>query len=305
MNSTKPVLTVMVGLPGSGKSTLSYRLAQETNTVIFSSDELRKEMFGDTEDQNHNADVFNELHKRIKHCLNNGGNAIYDACNISSKRRRAFLSELKKIDCVKKCVIAATPYEQCLKNNKNRDRQVPEYAIDNMYKHWNTPYWFEGWDDIQVCYWDDERKNPTDWCIEYMPYKQDNPHHVHTLGNHCVEAALYGFRNFGRLVGYAAMIHDNGKPFVKKFENYKGKPDDVAHFYNHENCGAYNTLFFDIDKEILLDVSILVNLHMHPYNWEREQGAKREKLCNKYKKLWGDKLYNDVLALHEADKTAH
>lgn len=55
----------------------------------------------------------------------------------------------------------------------------------------------------------------------------------------------------------------------------------------------------------MLDVSVLVNLHMQPYYWEREQGHNKERLCNKYRKLWGDMLYDEVMKLHEADKAAH
>ena len=95
--STNPVLVMMVGLPASGKSTIAHNLAKENNYIIFSSDELRVELYGDINDQNHNHDLFIELHKRIKTALKEGNNVIYDACNLSSKRRVAFLQELKKV----------------------------------------------------------------------------------------------------------------------------------------------------------------------------------------------------------------
>lgn len=120
MDNTKPVLVVMTGLPASGKSVLSLKLAEEYNAAVFSSDALRKELFGDEGNQGNNSKLFIELHRRIKECLRSGNNAIYDATNISSKRRRAFLQELNKIDCHKKCVIVATPYEQCQENNHKR-----------------------------------------------------------------------------------------------------------------------------------------------------------------------------------------
>lgn len=43
----KPWLIVMCGLAGSGKSTLAKKIADEKDAEIISSDELRKEMFGD------------------------------------------------------------------------------------------------------------------------------------------------------------------------------------------------------------------------------------------------------------------
>ena len=41
---------------------------------------------------------------------------------------------------------------------------------------------------------------------------------------------------------------------------------------------------------------------MHPYLWERDNN---EKMHNKYKTLWGENLYNDIMLLHKADKEAH
>ena len=41
---SKPVMTMMVGLVGSGKSHYANKLAEETNATVFSSDKLREEM---------------------------------------------------------------------------------------------------------------------------------------------------------------------------------------------------------------------------------------------------------------------
>lgn len=43
----KPVLTLMVGLPGSGKTTLAKRLEAETGAVRFTPDEWHLFLFGD------------------------------------------------------------------------------------------------------------------------------------------------------------------------------------------------------------------------------------------------------------------
>ena len=43
---------------------------------------------------------------------------------------------------------------------------------------------------------------------------------------------------------------------------------------------------------------------MQPYFWEKETDF-GEAMRQKYRKLWGEKLFNDVMKLHEADKIAH
>ena len=72
-----------IGLPASGKSEQSKKLATEYNAEIFSSDKLRIEMFGDVNHQEDNEALFKELHKRIRECLVSGKSAIYDATNIN------------------------------------------------------------------------------------------------------------------------------------------------------------------------------------------------------------------------------
>ena len=87
---------MLVGLPGSGKSNIAKKMKEENPKIqIFSSDELRKELWGNENTQGNNSVLFKELHNRIKFCLENGVDCIYDATNISSKRRMAFLMDVK------------------------------------------------------------------------------------------------------------------------------------------------------------------------------------------------------------------
>ena len=310
--STKPVLVMMVGLPASGKSTIAYNLAMENDYIVFSSDALREELYLDVNDQTHNHELFVELHKRIKTELKKGNNVIYDACNLSSKRRVAFLQELKRIPCRKECIIAATPYEQCLRNNAGRDRRVPDYVIERMYKSFDTPYYYEGFDRISIEYWKDSCIGsllPMSWALSYKTYNQDNPHHKLALGAHCMKAVywLYGsdwyhHDSIGTIIN-AALIHDCGKPFCRTLKNNKGEITDIAHYYRHEHVGAYDGLFFTYVAGVNpLFVSALILNHMKPWVWEKDNN---EKMYNKYKKLWGDYFMECVMILHEADKAAH
>lgn len=306
-----PKFIMCCGLPASGKSTKSQKFAEEYDATIFSSDELRKEMFGDINNQKHNQEVFAELHKRIKACLRSGKNAIYDACNISYKRRMAFLEELKSIPCEKICILMATPYEECLKRNSERERKVPEHVIKRMYMSFNIPYWYEGWDDIKIEY---SEGSPniygvvSKWLDTVMHYNQENHHHKLSLGEHMRSATAYmrnklcltTYKNDITLIG-ATLLHDCGKPFCKTFTNSHGETTSEAHYYSHQYCGAYNSLFFAYLSEFVdhLDIAIRIMWHMQPYF------NKEEKTENKYRKLWGEDLYNDIMKLHEADLAAH
>ena len=305
MNNDIPILVMIVGLPGSGKSTYANELVNNLDVIICSSDIIRKELCGDINSQDKKEEVFKVLHNRIKKNLRNNKSVIYDATNINSKRRRAFLAELKNIFCYKKCVIMATPFEECCNRNDLRDRNVPYDVIKRMYMNWNTPYWFEGWDDIVIKFKDDFGISEVIgcWLNNHLNYKQDNPHHSMSLGLHSrkVGEILAG----DDLLEYAGYLHDCGKPFTKTFVNSKGETTDIAHYYQHHCVGAYDSLFYlypsNIDK---LDVSILINLHMFPYFWEKDK-EHGESTKLKYERLWGEWLYGKVMELHKADKMAH
>ena len=90
----KPEFLMLVGLPGSGKSTYIKKYFNQ-NLRVHSSDAIRAELSGDENNQNINAKVFEVLHNRVKEDLRNGISCVYDATNISYKRRKAFLDELK------------------------------------------------------------------------------------------------------------------------------------------------------------------------------------------------------------------
>ena len=101
----KPMLTVMVGLSGSGKSTIAKTELADENTVIVSSDAIREELCGTVEDQSKNLEVFKLFHERIRRNLEKKKNVIADATTLTMKSRRAILMTVNGLDIVKRCYI--------------------------------------------------------------------------------------------------------------------------------------------------------------------------------------------------------
>jgi predicted kinase len=282
---------MLCGLPGSGKSAFAKSLNKKG--VICSSDEKRKELFGDIMCQEHNNEVFSSLHKDIKYLLSKGHDVIYDACNISSKRRREFLNTLSSIPCYKKAVILVPPYEICLRRNWMRERKIPDEAIKRMYMSWQTPMKFEGFDEI-VCLPDARSFNEYDYVI-VNNYDQRNPNHSKDLVTHMKMSHEYllnkGISDPDLLI--AAIYHDNGKPFCREIDE-KG----IAHYYNHHNVGAYDALV----RGLTIETSALINYHMYPMMWKSNNNW--DKLCEKYRKIWGDEFFGKIMLLYEADKAS-
>ena len=52
----------------------------------------------------------------------------------------------------------------------------------------------------------------------------------------------------------------------------------------------------------MLEILALIQWHMFPYFWEKDNNKKMEK---KYRNLWGEELYRKIMLLHKADEAAH
>lgn len=320
INNDVPLLIMLIGVPGSGKSTYAEDVLIRSSKGyskpnIHSSDRLRGELFGSEAKQGDNNLLFTELHKRIKEDLMLGKDVIYDATNIKKKNRIQFLNELKKINCNPICVCVMATYKSCLEHNQNRERKVPEEVIHRMITNWQPPHYSEGFDKIIFAYFpltDEEKEYYTISKFFEIANKfdQENKHHNLTLGEHCTKAATYIQNNnvckdnFALLI--AAMLHDNGKLHTKTKTNAKGIEDGDCHYYQHNCRGAYEVLFYLLNTDSISDeekiyISNLIYYHMCPYvEWKQS-----ERVLKRDRELLGDRLYNDVLLLHDADIYAH
>lgn len=131
-----PKLYYTIGIPGSGKTTW----AKAQDIPVFSSDDIRKELYGDASIQGNPDKVFGLLHERVRECLRNGQSCILDATNLTPRSRKVpNLPEHQKI-----AVIFNTPIDECKYRNENRDRVVPEEVIDRMAKKYIPPKREEG-----------------------------------------------------------------------------------------------------------------------------------------------------------------
>jgi len=314
-------LIMLCGLPGSGKSHYANLISKENSEIkVFSSDALRKEIFGDENIQGTSEDkekLFVELHRRIKTWLSEGGTAVYDATNLNKKRRIAFLHELTNIPCYKKCVLFCIPYKECLQNNNKRERVVPEEVIKKMYMNFQPPHESEGWDNMKIIF--HKSSSHANYHLDYIEekwkeidgFKQENKHHELSLDMHLEETERYLIEKVpeDELLQITGLLHDIGKPFTKTYLNAKGEEDGDCHYYQHHCVGAYESIihavfeYSDICINVndVLDVSNLIYYHMHPYcSWNQSEKAKE-----KDKELLGNKFFERVMKLHEADVAAH
>lgn len=88
-----PVLIMMSGLPGSGKSYLSERLAQELPAIVIESDRVRKVLFPQsTYSAQESAIVHRTCQELIRRLLRKGVRVIFDATNLVEFQREFLYS---------------------------------------------------------------------------------------------------------------------------------------------------------------------------------------------------------------------
>lgn len=283
-------LTLMVGLPASGKSTYAKEMADD-NTVVLSSDDYRKKLLGDENCQENNEIVFKTLYKDAIELLESGKNVVIDATNINMKARRRVLANFSNMKIVREAIVMATPYELCVSQDKARERTVGEEVIKKFLYRFEIPMSYEGFDVVDIV------KNGTCYDLneigeKAVGFEQKNSHHLYDLSTHCVYCyESVCCRTTNRALTEAAAYHDIGKLYTQTFGE-----DGQAHYYSHHNVGAYYYMCCGNVGDIY--EIFYINFHMLPFFW------KDEKTRHKYKKLFGDYLYNNLMILHECDKIA-
>ncbi len=335
-----PECIVLVGISGCGKSTFAKNL-QENFTdqngkpyIILSSDNIRKELTGDMNNQEHNEEVFTLLHRRLKEQLRLKNSVIIDATNLKLKNRRAYLNCIKKIPCFKTVFIFSVPRRTCEENQLKRDRKVPCEVLKRQEMSFEIPFYEEGWD--KIFFVDSEGniiKGLTDIkkinslkeskiFREQVGFNQRTKHHLYTLDEHSERVAraietyktpskiLEAQRMFDldkntvqlylytiELLQQVAYIHDYGKMFV-------GIPKDDGSgdykYFNHHNVSAYE-IMLNMNQlgltniDFILDFLFYVNYHMQPFFINTPKAEK------KWKEIFGDWKFNMLTIFNKCD----
>jgi predicted kinase len=141
----RPKLILLVGLPGSGKSTWAAR----EKLPVLSSDELRRILADDPTDQSIHARVFSVLRSLIKHRLElKRPITCVDATNLTPKERRPYLALARRHDAIIEAVFFNTPIAECQRRNRLRQRIVPREAIETMARKLVPPARSEGFSRV-------------------------------------------------------------------------------------------------------------------------------------------------------------
>jgi bifunctional polynucleotide phosphatase/kinase len=130
-------VVIMMGYPGSGKSTIARNICQNENFVHIE------------------GDLYKTSRKMIKASLEHikqNKSIVFDATNSSSKKRKEYIDVGKKYNYKVVCIHVSTPLETAYKRNKLREseKHVPRIAYSVYSKNFEEPNEKEGFHLIVV-----------------------------------------------------------------------------------------------------------------------------------------------------------
>ncbi|MFB2969060.1 AAA family ATPase [Aerosakkonema sp. BLCC-F183] len=134
-------LIFLIGLPGSGKSSLAQKLVAECpQRLLISTDTIRAKLFGDEAIQGPWFLVWDELTRQFQQAveqiqLGQAKEAIYDATNAVCQQRREAIALARATGFAHITALwLDIPVWLCLARNRRRQRRVPEDVIFRMHE---------------------------------------------------------------------------------------------------------------------------------------------------------------------------
>lgn len=132
-NVTEQEIVLMIGYPGSGKSTYAEKYFKKDNYVILHGDILKTE---------------SKMIKALKEELDKGKSVVIDATNPSRDKRKVFINIAKERQLYVRVVHITASIEQSMVQSEQREHKIPKIAFYVYRKKFEEPNKSESIDEI-------------------------------------------------------------------------------------------------------------------------------------------------------------
>lgn len=134
----KSFVTILCGISGSGKTSFTKNNFDK-KTKIISLDEIRYQISGSVESQKNNDEVKRIAYNKLKECLQNGDDCVWDATNIRFDFRKKILDMCDSYNGTSRILLFNNQIENVLKLDKKRCRVVGSDVILDQIKRFQIP----------------------------------------------------------------------------------------------------------------------------------------------------------------------
>ena len=130
MESSPQRYHCLIGLPGSGKSTIAQTFLElQPETFYICPDRIRQQLYGDAIIQGDWLEIQAEIGRIFAIAQTSNRPVLYDATNAKPEWRQELLNHYSYQSAQWIGWIVDTPLATCLQRNQQRTRQVPEAVI--------------------------------------------------------------------------------------------------------------------------------------------------------------------------------
>ena len=136
MSAKEPVAVVICGIPGAGKTHHVQALkAKNKHLVVIDGDAISSELYGNVPHQSNWGEIWDEIENTVADAAGQGRDVVIDGTHCRKEYREETLSLLREYGYSHiELIVLDVALSKALRQNSQRERQVPEYIIEQMHE---------------------------------------------------------------------------------------------------------------------------------------------------------------------------